>query len=123
MVTRQTIFDYTEDNYGVTPVYTFKSYPHYAVLKNLQGKWFGLVMNVPREKLGLSGKEEVDILDVKIEPELGSILREQAAYLPGYHMNKEHWLTILLDQVTDKEALQLLDGSYHLVTKDKAQLN
>ncbi|WP_203640589.1 MmcQ/YjbR family DNA-binding protein [Levilactobacillus andaensis] len=123
MVTRQTIFDYIEDNYGVKPEYTFKSYPKYAVLKNLQGKWFGLVMNVSREKLGLAGTDEVDILDVKIDPELGSILREQPAYLAGYHMNKDHWLTILLDQVDDKAALQLLDGSYQLVTKSSSRLN
>ncbi|MCH5465544.1 MmcQ/YjbR family DNA-binding protein [Levilactobacillus tujiorum] len=68
----------------------------------------------------MAGTDEADVLDVKIDPELGSILWEQAAYLPGYHMNKEHWLAILLDQVTDKEALQLLDGSYHLVTKGNA---
>ena len=123
MVTRQTIFDYIEDNYGVKPEYTFKSYPKYAALKNLQGKWFGLVMNVPREKLGLSGTAEVDVLDVKIDPELGSILREQPAYLAGYHMNKDHWLTILLDQVDDRTALQLLDGSYQLVTKKGSRLS
>lgn len=80
-------------------------------------------MNVPREKLGLAGTDEVDILDVKIDPELGSILREQPAYLAAYHMNKDHWLTILLDQVDDKAALQLLDGSYQLVTKNSNQLN
>lgn len=118
MVTRKDIFTYTEDNYGVTPAYTFKQYPHYAALKNRQGKWFGLVMNVPKEKLGLTGKEEIDVLDVKVDPELSGILRSKPGYLPGYHMNKEHWLSIVLDQDTDRETLfQLLDSSYQSVIK------
>jgi len=118
MVTRKDIFTYTEDNYGVTPEYTFSSYPQYAVLKNRQGKWFGLVMNVPKEKLGLTGTEEVDVLDVKVDPDLGSILRSKPGYLTAYHMNKEHWLSIVLDQETDAANLfQLLDGSYQTVIK------
>lgn len=118
MVTREEIFTYTEDNYGVTPEYTFKSFPKYAALKNRQGKWFGLVMNVRLNKLGLEGTKEVDILDVKVDPELGSILRSKPGYLPGYHMNKEHWISIILDQDTDHDSLfQLLDSSYQSVIK------
>ena len=118
MVTRQAIFTYAEDTYGITPEYLFKSYPNYAVLKNRQGKWFGAVMNVPQAKLGLPGTDEIDILDIKVDPELGSILRAKPGYLPAYHMNKEHWLTIVLDRQEDAaELFQLLDSSYALVTK------
>ncbi|MFC6207238.1 MmcQ/YjbR family DNA-binding protein [Levilactobacillus tongjiangensis] len=117
MVTRQDIFTYTEDNFGITPVYPFKSFPKYAVLKNRQGKWFGLIMNVSQSKLGLPGTDELDILDVKVDPELASILRDKPGYLAGYHMNKEHWISIILNQATDAHSLfQLLDGSYELVT-------
>ncbi|MGX6427796.1 MmcQ/YjbR family DNA-binding protein [Levilactobacillus yonginensis] len=117
MVTRQDIFTYTEDNLGITPVYTFKRNPKYAILKNRQGKWFGLVMNVPQNKLGLTGTTELEILDVKVDPELASILRDKPGYLAGYHMNKEHWISIILNQDTDAHSLfQLLDGSYELVT-------
>lgn len=119
MTTRQTIFDYTEDNFGVSPVYTFKRNPRYAILKNRHGKWFAAIINIMPEKLGLAGDKEIDIIDLKIEPELGSILRPKPGYLPAYHMNKEHWISIVLNEQTDEHTLfQLLDGSYELVTNN-----
>jgi len=44
-----------------------------------------------------------------------SILRQSSPFLPAYHMNKTHWLTILLDQgVESEEIFKLLDWSYDL---------
>ncbi|UIF28885.1 MmcQ/YjbR family DNA-binding protein [Levilactobacillus brevis] len=116
MATRQEIFGYIANNYAASPVYTFKKFPHYATFKTPSGKWFALVMNVPQNKLGLSGTTETDVIDVKVDPELASILRQKPGYLPAYHMNKEHWLTVVLNDQTDPQTLkQLIDDSYNLV--------
>jgi len=116
MTTRTAIFKYIEDNFGVTPEFPFKKYPRYAALKNRHGKWFGLVMNVPAQKLGLSGTTDLEILDIKVDPEFGELLRSKPGFLPAYHMNKEHWLSMVLDKATDEALLfQLLDDSYNLV--------
>ncbi len=116
MATRQDIFDYIANNYAATPVYTFKKFPHYAIFKTPQDKWFALVMNVSQEKLGLSGTDEIDVIDLKVDPDLAGILRQKPGYLPAYHMNKEHWLTIVLNDQTDIKTLyQLIDDSYNLV--------
>lgn len=62
---RQNIFDYVKKKYGTEPEYLWERYPSYAVLRHQDnGKWYGILLSVPGNKLGLSGKDVVDILDV-----------------------------------------------------------
>lgn len=66
MITRDDIFRHVKEKYGTLPDYPWKRFPNYAVLRHgFKGKWYGLVMDVPPEKLGLDGKERIDILDLK----------------------------------------------------------
>jgi predicted DNA-binding protein (MmcQ/YjbR family) len=55
--------------------------------------------------------------NAKCDPDVAIELREQhACVLPGYHMNKRHWNTIVVDgTVSDKTLLQWVDDSYNLV--------
>ncbi|MFI5186319.1 MAG: MmcQ/YjbR family DNA-binding protein [Chitinophagales bacterium] len=57
--------------------------------------------------------------NVKCDPELAIELREQhSCVLPGYHMNKKHWNTILVDgSVPVKQLKNWIDHSYELVVK------
>lgn len=57
--------------------------------------------------------------NVKCEPEKALQLREQyACVLPGYHMNKTHWNTVLVDGTANEKLLkQWVDDSYDLVVK------
>lgn len=83
-------------------------------------KWYGLVMKVGREKLGLTGDGMVDILNVKCEPMMIGSLRSQNGFHPAYHMNKDTWLTIRLDgSVREEQIRQLLDLSYQLTGSGK----
>lgn len=56
-------------------------------------------------------------LTLKLAPILGQLVRStHAAVRPGYHMNKEHWNTILLDgSVPGEEIMAWIDESYDLV--------
>ncbi len=75
-------------------------------------------MKVPREKLGIDGEGEVGILNVKCEPEMVHSLSQAEGFLPGYHMNKEHWLSILLDGTVEEiKILDFLDRSYELLDR------
>ena len=48
-------------------------------------------------------------------PEMIGSLRKESGILPAYHMNKEHWITILLDGTVEKQKiLDLIDISYEL---------
>lgn len=116
MLTREDIFKHVKENYGTLPDYPFRKFPNYAALRHASnGKWYGLVMNVLPEKLGLDGKEEIDILNLKCPPELSDILRNGQDILPAYHMNKEHWITLVLN-LTDPngEIYNLIEQSFHL---------
>ncbi|MGX7164549.1 MmcQ/YjbR family DNA-binding protein [Enterococcus massiliensis] len=94
----------------------FEQFPNYEVLRHKKNdKWFGLFMTVEKNKLGLSGEEYVDILDVKADPEFVSILRNTPGYFPAYHMDKNHWITVLLDGTIDeRKILDLIKDSYNL---------
>ena len=82
-------------------------------------KWFALVMEVSRDKLGLAGTEKLDIVNFKCDPILISSLRGETGIFPAYHMNKASWITAALDGSVPVETIELLlDVSYEL-TKPK----
>ena len=116
MIKRSEIFGYAKEKYNAKPHYPFEKYRSYAVLRHSNDdKWFGLVMTVPREKLGLKGGGEVDVLDIKCHPANVNDLKTKPGFRPAYHMNKEHWLTAILDgSVSKDEIFSLLDESYDL---------
>ncbi|MCD7769047.1 MAG: MmcQ/YjbR family DNA-binding protein [Oscillospiraceae bacterium] len=111
---RRDIFDYVKQKYGTEPEYLWVKYPSYAVLRHQDNrKWYGIVMDVPKDKLGLPGAEAVDILDIRCEPLMADQLRQLPGILPGYHMNKKYWVSILLDgTVSADKILELLDMSF-----------
>lgn len=60
--------------------------------------------------------------NVKCLPDTAIELREQfpEAVLPGYHMNKMHWNTVIANGIlSNKKMLQMVDDSYALVAKTK----
>ncbi len=70
---------------------------------------------VEKNKLGIDSDDRVDILDVKCDPILIGSLIQNEGYFPAYHMNKTHWITILLDgSVPKEEIFNLIDLSYDL---------
>lgn len=119
MAKRESVFNYVKKTYHTQIDYPWKKYPNYAVLRNNNSnKWFGIVMDVKKEQLGLKGEEKIDILNVKAQPELIGSLRLTKGFLPAYHMNKEHWVSILLDgSVSIKEIKRLIDTSFDLTKK------
>ncbi len=111
---RNEIYKYVKEKYNTNPEFLWLKYPKYAVLRNNK-KWYGVIMNIPKNKLGLSSNLEVDIINVKCPPEIIGNLRLNEGYFKAYHMNKEHWVTIILDgTVSMKEIKNLIDISYEL---------
>jgi predicted DNA-binding protein (MmcQ/YjbR family) len=56
-------------------------------------------------------------VSVKCEPRLAELLRETyAAVLPGYHLNKRHWNTVVIDgSLSDPVIRNMVEDSYDLV--------
>ncbi len=112
---RKRLFAYAKDAYGTDPDFPWEDDPDNAVLRHERShKWYALFFPVPREKFGLSGGV-VDVLNVKCDPlEAGSLAQKDGVY-PAYHMNKKHWISILLDgSVPEEEVRLFLDESYGL---------
>ena len=87
---REEIFQYVKKKYKTVPDYPFRTAPTYPVLRHVDTrKWFALIMDVPREKLGLKGTEYVDIINVKLgDPMLADMLVRQPGYFYGYHITR-----------------------------------
>lgn len=115
-VDREEIFEYVKKQYGTIPEYLWSSSPDSAVLRHQNGKWYAVIMNVEKSKLGLDGNGTVEIMDVKCDPEMTGMIIQTYGFLPGYHMNKQHWIMILLDgTVGESKILDFLDMSYDLI--------
>ena len=63
------------------------------------------------------GKQPLQV-SLKCDPELSKVLREKyIEVMPGYHLNKKHWNTLVLAGELEWEEVQgLIRHSYHLVT-------
>lgn len=116
MVTRADILKYVDENYNTEPEHLWTTFPNYEVLRHRRNKkWYAVIMDIPKNRIGLDGDKIVDVLDVKCEPDMIDVLLSQKGFFPGYHMNKKHWITIILDgTVADNEIYSLLDQSYEM---------
>src|SRR5262245_500897 len=77
------------------------------------------VLYVGSKMFALLGKTGyLESVNMKVEPEEAWLLRQQypGTVLPGYHMNKKHWNTVVLSGVVpEEELLAMLEQSYRLV--------
>ncbi|WP_035612131.1 MmcQ/YjbR family DNA-binding protein [Haloferula sp. BvORR071] len=77
-----------------------------------------LVYKVGGKMFGLAVPEDFPSrINLKCDPERAVMLREEhEAIIPGYHMNKRHWNTVILDNsLSAKLVRELIDHSYELV--------
>jgi predicted DNA-binding protein (MmcQ/YjbR family) len=107
---RDDIEDYLLAKPGARLDYPFG--PEAAVYK-VKDKMFALIAE---------GKRPVRI-SLKCDPNLAELLRDKyESVMPGYHLNKRHWNTIVVSgQLSDAELLELIDLSYRLVVEGLSQ--
>ncbi|MDC7289034.1 hypothetical protein NXH76_14580 [Blautia schinkii] len=66
---REKVLGSAAKQYHTQPECLWPKYPKDVVLRHSSNnKWYGLLMNIPRNRLGLEGEEFVDILNVKADP-------------------------------------------------------
>ena len=75
-------------------------------------------MVVPYRTIGIKKAGDVDILNVKCEPIIMGSFRGKPGFCPAYHMNKDKWITVLLDGTAPKEDITaLLAMSYRMTAR------
>ncbi len=84
-------------------------FDHTTLVIKVGGKMFAL-LGINNEPLRMN---------LKCDPVKADFLRQHyAAVLPGYHMNKRHWNSVMLDgTIPDAEILAMIDDSYQLVVQ------
>ena len=115
------LMEYCERKFGTEPEAPWEDSPDAYTFKTAKrNKWYALFMTIPYKSLGLVAKGTLDVVNIKLPPEKVLDLIDRVHLYPAYHMNKKHWITIVLDKEVDEPLVQqLLEESYGLVEKLK----
>lgn len=114
---RKELFEWAKETYGTEPDYPWNDWN--CVLRHKHNnKWYALIMEIEETKLGINSDKIVDVLNVKCDPLLIGSLRMREGFYPAYHMNKDKWISVLMDgTVPAKEIMELIELSYSLTKK------
>ena len=92
------LIGYVRKTYGDELEYLWPKTPDNAIWRRKDTqKWYAALLTVSKRKLGLAEEGKAEILDLRLPPEEMAALVDHKTSFPGYHMNKKHWFTILLD--------------------------
>jgi predicted DNA-binding protein (MmcQ/YjbR family) len=116
---RQDFFDYCLDTYGTAADYPFDEDFETAVFRHAGNrKWYAIMMRVSRRKFGIDSDEVIDVVNLKLPLEMfGSFGAADGVY-PAYHMNKLHWISVLLPDAPD-DVVQFLTNVSFEATRAK----
>ena len=119
-MTKQQFLEYCLNTYGTSPDYPFDKDFETAVLRHTDNKkWYAIVMRVSRRKFGMNSDEMIDVVNLKLPTEMfGSFGATDGVY-PAYHMNKLHWISVLLPDAPDDVVQFLVNVSFEATKSPK----
>lgn len=119
---KKKLLDYVLKKYGTKPISPWEDYPTYITLNAENKKWYGLIMNIPYKLIADNKEGNVEVINIKLEPDKIESLIDYSNFFPAYHMNKKYWITILLNSdIAFEQITDLIDESYNLVYKKKGK--
>lgn len=101
------------EKYHDLPDYPFSNDDISGVFRNpVNEKWYGLIMNIKKSKID-TGTDKVDVINLKLdENEIKELITRKGFY-KAYHMNKEKWITLILDDtLKDEEIMKYIEESH-----------
>lgn len=116
-ITKQQFLEYCLSAYGTSPDYSFDEDFNTAVLRHADNrKWYAIVMRVSRRKFGFKSDEVIDVVNLKLPTEMFGSFGVADGVYPAYHMNKLHWISVLLPDAPNDIVQFLVNVSFE-VTK------
>lgn len=114
---RETVFDFVRVEFNTKLETPWDKQPEFHVMKTAnRQKWYGLMMRIPYKLLDPQQPGIVDVLNLKAPPLQIADLIDHQTFYPAYHMNKKHWVSVVVDEKINLEQLQsLIRQSYQLV--------
>ena len=108
------IADLIFKKYNDKPVFMWEKFPTYGVFKNpVSDKWYGLIMDIPYNKLDVKQKGNIEVMNLKIDKDKIPELVKQDGIYPAWHMNKKYWISVALNErLSDDNIMTLVDESY-----------
>ncbi|MDD3184406.1 MAG: MmcQ/YjbR family DNA-binding protein [Anaerostipes sp.] len=108
--------EYVRSKYNDELEFLWTKFPDNVVWRRKDNKkWYGAILTITKDKLGFSSTETVEIIDLRILTEDLEHLLSKENYYSGWHMNKKHWYTMILDNsISDDEICRRIDNSYQL---------
>ena len=122
---REIILEYVEKIYGTKLEHLWKDQPEAIMLRHEVNKeWYAIFTNTPGLMLQMETEETVELINVKVEPNLRDALISSPGFLPAYHIDEEHWISIRMDgSVSEAKILDFLDMSHDLVEGNRVEKN
>lgn len=118
-MTKQSFLSYCLTTYNTSPDYPFDEDFETAVLRHGENrKWYEIVMKVSRRKFGFDSDEVIDVVNLKLLIEMFGAFGTSEGVYPTYHMNKLHWISVLLPDAPEDLVRFLVNVSFE-ATKDK----
>lgn len=113
------ILDYAKEKYNSPAEYLWAKFPRNAICRRQDnGKWYFGIFSLQGSKLGLKTDEIIEVINLCAPADEIPKLIKQPNIYPAYHMNKKHWITIVLDgSMPLNEICKYIDKSYELVKK------
>jgi predicted DNA-binding protein (MmcQ/YjbR family) len=113
-MTLEELHEHVASRYGADPAHMFMQDPTIAIFKRPDNKkWFAATKEIEYRALGIERDGRVGIVNVKLDPLIVASLRTREGFCPAYHMNRDNWITILLDgSADDEEVYTFLDMSF-----------
>ena len=112
------VLRYVKERYNSTTVKPFKTNPDIKALVTPKDKWYALFLDVEYNKLQKDSlvDSKVKIVNLKhLSSEISTVIDNRNIF-PSYHMNKNHWISVVLDNNIDIEYVkELIELSYVLV--------
>lgn len=114
------ICQYIIDTYNDNPEFLWEKYPGYGVFRNkINNKWYAVILNINKSKFNKEDKE-VEVINLKVNPDKIERLLKRKGFFEGYHMNKKNWISIILNEdVLDNEFFELVNEAYNLIDGSK----
>ena len=121
---KQEFLGYCLTTYNTMPDYPFDEDLETAVLRHSNNhKWYAIVMRVSRRKFGFDSDEMIDVVNLKLPLEMFGSFGTADGVHPAYHMNKLHWISVLLPDTADDLIEFLVHASYEATKDKKARRN
>ena len=107
---------FLKEHFCAQPDFPWSDTPDFCVFRAENQKWFALIMKIKYKQLGLTGDEKVWVVNMKADADKIASLIDKKSVFPAWHMNKTHWITVLLTATTDFDRLcALTERSFELV--------